>query len=348
MLGIGLPLRAQDRATVRGAVVAAETGERIPYALVVLEPRFSQRFADDAGAFVFLDVAPGEYHLLVRQVGFRPFDTTLTVASATPPLRIELARIAVELSSITVAAAGQCRSAGRPDPVADRQMATIFEQLALNAQRQAVLLDRYPFRYQVIRTMSDQVRPSHFSAGQPLARAPRNRVDTLNLSSSARWPYAPGRVVAEGPQIGGNRTRDVHLPVLADLADSLFQAWHCFSYAGTERVDGRTLIRLDFKAAEQLREPDVNGSAWLDPGSYQVLQVRVELTKVTRAAPGVSAWVASSTFREILPNVTVTDRMSATTTMEPTFGSDLLGRSEAQQLVNVMFMGARPGTETSP
>lgn len=345
LLAAAAPGLAQNRPVVRGAVVAAENGERISYALVVLEPRFSQRFADDQGTFAFLNVQPGQYHLLVRQVGFHPFDTAITVGATMPSLRIELRRIAVELHTITVAAPGRCRTSGTPDPVANGQLATIFEQLTLNAQRQAVLLDKYPFEYVVIRQLTDIVRVPN-TTGRV---ANRTRTDTLTFLSRDRWPYAPGRVATEAEDYALTRTRLVRLPVLADFADSLFQNWHCFSYGGVETINDRRLIRLDFKPSERLREADVSGSAWLDPDSYQVTRVFVRLTHIEKVADGVESWTASSTFRDILPNLSVTERMSATTSLIPASVSGVVvGRAERQDLLRVAFRGATPGSESVP
>jgi hypothetical protein len=342
LLAVAGPLVAQNPAVVRGAVVA-ETGERIPYALVVLEPRFSQRFADDQGNFTFLGVAPGQYRLLVRQVGYHPFDSALTVSASTPPLRIELRRIAVELNSITVAAAARCRTSGHADPVADNQLATVFEQLSLNAQRQSVLLDRYPYEYFLVRQLSDIIR----SPQSQNRVTTRTRTDTLSYMSSSRWPYGIGKVAT--PSENDTRTKLVHLPVLADFADSLFQAWHCFSYGGLEAVDEQRLIRLNFKASERLHEPDVNGSVWLDPETYQVVRTQVELTKLERVADGVLRWQATTTFRQILPYLSVTQRMDATTThTDASVAGIVIGRTERQDLLRVVFHGAQPGSNNVP
>ena len=329
---------------VRGAVVAAETGERIPYALVVLEPRFAQRFADDQGTFAFLDVPPGQYRLKVRQVGFHPLDSLLTV-SATVSLRIELRRIAVELNTITVATAGRCQSRGLRDSVGNRELASIFEQLSLNAQRQALLLDRYPYEYFLVRQRTD------------IVRSPRSRdqvvnitqTDTLSYFSRDRWPYALGKVATEAEDYEISRTKLVHLPVLADFADSLFQAWHCFSYGGVDTVDNRPLIRLNFKASERLREPDVNGSAWLDAENYQVMRTQVQLTHLERVADGVQEWQATTTFRQLLPYLSVTQRMDATTTLTAAaISGQIVGRTERQDLLRVVFHGATPGSNNVP
>jgi len=322
-------LAAQEptRATLRGVVVS-ETGERVAYAVVLLQPGFPQQFADDGGGFVIAGVTPGAYRLLVRQVGFVPFDSAVTISSATPPLRIALRRVAVQLAAVTVQTSRRCLQPGVPDSTVNPELAAVFEQLRLNAERYRLLIDQYPFRYVITRQLGE-VRKD---------RGETTRTDTLVLRSNSRWPYEPGRVVSDDPIDGRRGVRNVHLPGLADIADPAFQNYHCFHLVGLDTLDGQSLVRLDFRAAESLREPDVNGTAYLDPVSYQVRSTSVTLTHLERAVTGVTSWVATVTFRELRSNLIVIDRMSALTTNQP--GRDpwaIVGRTELQRLSRVEF-----------
>jgi len=319
--------QAPARATLRGVVVS-ESGERVAYAVVQLAPAFGRRFADENGAFAFTDVVPGDYRLVVRQVGFVPFDSTVSVSPATPGLRIALRRVAVQLTELVVSATGKCLAPGAPDSASNPDLWKVFEQLRLNAERQQMLLDQYPFRYTITRRLADLRRDGDETT----------RTDTMRLRSNSRWPYAPGRVVTDDPIEGRTGVRNVHLPVLADFADSAFQNNHCFHLAGLDSLEGRALVRLDFRAAEALRQPDVDGSAYLDPVSYQVRHTSVKLTRVNRAAAGVTSWVATATFRELRENLIVVDRMSALTAIQPGRGpATIIGRSELQRLTRVEF-----------
>ncbi len=331
-------------AMVRGVVVGSEDGARVAYAVVMLEPAFGRRFADGNGAFFFAGAAPGSYRLSVRQVGFSPFDSTITVTPGTPALRIELRRIAVSLTAVTVTASGPCTAPGIPDRDRDPQLAEVFGQLRQNAERFRLLADQYPFRYRMVRRFGIE----EASGSQ------RGSTDTLVLLSSARWPYAPGRVVTPDPDIFDSRI--VHLPVLADLADSAFHANHCFRLAGLEPYgdDGPLLVRLDFRAAQALREPDVDGSAWLDPETYQLRHVRVSLTRLERAARGVREWTATTSFREIVASVAVPVSISAVTAFDTRRyvgrGRADVGRTEDQRLLGVEFLRAPPAAarDSSP
>ncbi len=322
--------------TLRGAVVAAEDGARVPFAVVMLEPGFGRRFSDGDGRFFFAGAPPGTVRLSVRQVGYSPFDTTITLTAATPPLRVELRRIAVSLTAVTVTASGPCTNPGVPDRSRDPQLAEVFAQLRQNAERFRLLADQYPFRYRMAREF----------AVEEASGARRATTDTLTLLSSARWPYAPGRVVTPDPDIADSRI--VHLPVLADLADSVFHATHCFRLAGLESFvdDGPLLVRLDFRAAESLRDPDVDGSAWLDPDTYQLRHVRVSLTRLARAARGVREWTATTGFREVVANVAVPTSISAVTAYDARRyagrGRADVGRTEDQRLIGVEFLRTPP------
>jgi len=331
---------AQDvaRSTLHGAVVAAGTGARIPFSVVVLEPGFPRQFTDEDGGFIFASVAPGPYRLLVRQLGYAPFDSTIALGPETPPLRIELHRLALRLDAITVAASVTCINPGPPDSAASPALAAVFGQLRQNAERSRLLLDAYPFRYTYVRELTDIVRNGD----------DRTMTDTVVLRSDARWPYAPGRVVTEDEDSRRHRGRTVHVPILADFADDAFQRTHCFRYAGREPFEGHDMLRIDFSAAERLREPDVNGSAWLDPDTYQIHATTVTLTHLSRAAQGVTGWQATTVFRAIRPNLLVTDRVSVVTSGLSFRGPRaIVGRTEQKRLIAVAFLRALPAAPDS-
>ncbi len=321
-----------QRVVVRGAVFSAETGEGIPYAVVVLRPRFAQRFADSAGSFAFLDVPAGAYQLSVRQVGYRPLDTTVTVGTVAVGLRFELRRVAVELAAITVSAEAACVEPGPPDPARDSALAIVFEQLRENAARYLLMADQYPFRYRMARQLTQE-----YQSGA-------SRVvygDTLEFRSQDRWHYRPGRVVTYG-RGALSRTKIVHLPELPDLADPNFHRTHCFRLAGLDTLDGRPHVRVEFRAAASLDEADVDGSAWLDGARYRLRQIEVRLTRPERADQEISALSAFVWFREELPYLLLAERVFALTTRRRPGAGGFVGRIEEQRLTGVEFR-RRPG-----
>ena len=324
------PAAAQDRVLLRGGVVAADGGERIPYAVVLLRPQFDQRFTDGEGTFTFLGLRPGSYGLLVRQIGYQPFDTVITVTGAPVSLRIELRRIAVQLAGLTVSPEAECLTPGPPGAGDPPALHTLFEQLRQNADRYRLLAEAYPFRYRVTRRITVE-RADGTSGSFP--------VDTLERRSDERRRYRPGRV-ADWGRGAQRRTRLIYLPELPDLADSNFQAVHCFRYAGVDTVAERALLRLEFRASAALRDPDVDGSVWLDPASYQLRQLTIRLTLPERAMRGVTALSATVTFREALPSLIVPELVTGLTTWAP--GDAFVGQFEEQRLLTLEFR-RRPG-----
>jgi len=315
---------------VRGTVVT-EAGERVSYAVVVLEPGFSQRFADEGGRFALTGVAPGRYRLIVRQVGYLPFDSSIAVTPGSAPMRVQLTRVAIRLAEMRVSSSNEC--AATDSDSGDAALATVFEQVKQNADRYRLLSVTYPFTYRVSRRLADQYRDGFERAS----------TDTLVFSSTSHWDYAPGTVVTPDPDHAGHGTQVVHLPVLQDLADPNFHRTHCFSLRGIDNVEGKPYIRLDFKALGRLRDPDVDGSAFLDPDTYQIRYVRVSLTQLARSIATVAEWTAMTTFKELVPNLLVIERVDVATRLSvgPRSGP-VVGRTEQQRLMGVTFLRPLP------
>jgi hypothetical protein len=323
------------RGAVRG-VVRSTLGDRISYAVVVLEPGVPQRFTDDSGNFVFPSLAPGSYRLRARQVGFKPFDTTLVVPrDSTVVVAISLEHLVVELEEISVVAratsSDRCTAPGPPDPKVDPDFAAVFDQLRQNAERYWLLADSYPAIYRMERRFG---HPDQYRNGLAV-----ERTDTLALRTDARWHYAPGRVVTEvrGPQ--GPETQ-VNLPGLPDFADSTFLANHCFKFAGLASVEGQRYARLDFRAAEAITAPDANGSALLDTASYLIRFLQVRLTKPDLAAASLDGLEATVAFREIMPSLVLPDRISSV--QGNVYRTGFVQSIEEQRTVGFTFLRALP------
>jgi hypothetical protein len=338
-LAAAAPLRAQNppqTGVVRG-IVRSTLGEAIPYAVVALEPGPPRRFTDDSGTFAFPGLAPGTYHLRVRQVGYKPFDTTLAVPRGGAVMVVaSLEHLVVELEEIRVVARasrwGKCTDPGPPDSASAPDAAALFEQLRQNAERYWLLADAYPAVYRMERRFG---RPDYTRRGVVV-----NRTDTVDLQTNARWGYAPGRVVVEEPRPGGGTDRQVNLPTLPDLADSKFLANHCFRVGGIESVDGVRYVRLDFRAAEAIEAPDADGSAYLDPDTYLIRFVRVQLTRPELAMAGLGSFEATVTFREIVASLVLPDHISSVQTVVD--GLRHVETVEEQQTVDFHFLQALP------
>ena len=331
------PAHAQatpQRAAVHGTV-RSNLGDRIPYAVVSLEPGALRRFTDDSGTFAFPGLAPGTYHLRARQVGYKPLDTTVVVpGGGTADMDVSLERLVVELEEIRVVArAGEsrrCTEPGPPDAAVAPELAAVFDQLRQNAERYWLLADSYPALYRMERRFG---RPDRYGRLQTI------RIDTTELRTDARWRYAPGRVVTDvrGPR--GGTEAQVNLPGLPDFADTTFLANHCWSLRGLDTLAHAYYVRLDFRAAERITEPDADGSAYLDPDSYLIRVVKVRLTRPGQAAYGLESMEATVAFREIVPSLVLPDRISST---EAYGATAVVGSAEEQRTVDFRFLHALP------
>lgn len=326
-------------ATVRG-VVRATTGEAIPYASVALLPAFATRFTDDSGAFVFTAVAPGTYHLVARQVGYTPRDTSIVVeASASVTVAVALEHFVVELSAITVVGAmarpgglWRCTNPGAPDSAQDPAGAAVFDQLRENAQRYLLLADSYPAFYRLERRFGRHDRDWE--------RLAVSWADTVGLRTDTRWRYAPGHLLADMPLARGRTELEVQLPTLPDLVDPVFLRNHCFRLEGLDTIAGGQYVRLDFRAAERIVDPDADGSAYLDRSTYLIRYAKVWLTRPERAGTGLASFQATVAFREILPDLVLPERISSVQFAYQ--GAQLVEFAEEQRMIDMSFLRPLP------
>jgi len=321
--------------SIRGVVRSG--GEPVPYAVVALVPGRTQRFTDDSGAFVFTGVAPGTYRLLVRQIGFLPSDTTVTKTAGTPlEVTVSLERLTVELAEITVTAPRRCTAPGPPDTTQAGNLAAVFDQLRQNAERYALLADSYPFVLRIARAFVD-----YDAADQVVWSA----ADTVRFQSNARTRYRPGDVVGWGTGPARSVARIVNLPTLSDLADSAFLANHCFAYAGAADRDGEHLVQIQFRAADSLRTPDIDGEVELDAQTFQVRRATIRLTRAGRALPGLLSAASVVTFAELYPNILVPKLVESTLVpaVRPDVSHPVARSTEVRRLLDVHFLRPLPG-----
>ena len=322
-----------DAQVIRGGVVDP-AGGNLGYSVVSLVGTSRQLLTDDAGRFVFAGLEPGSYRLRARHLGFAPLDTTIVLAAdSSVEVELRLTHLTIRLSEMRVVAPGPCIHPGVPDASTDYSLAAVFGQLRENADRAIALAEQFPFLYRMERRISEKA----VNVGDhALTR------DTIAFDGNARWVYHPGNMIA-AVNDHGRMTTQLNIPGLAQLADSNFHAAHCFTYGGVRKVAGKQYIRVDFEPDVHLETPDIEGSVFLDPESYQIRRIEMSLTQPDMVGSRITALKVTSTFREIVSSIVMLDSAEGVTTLQPPSGGPVV-RTERQKNVGVLFSrGVPPG-----
>lgn len=324
-----------DAHLVTGVAVSRTTQAPLGHAIVSLQPIGRQRFTDDQGRFAFTGLPPGVYRLRATHLGFAPTEISVTVLpdSAATRVRVELDEVQVHLATVHVTAAAQCTTPGAPDPVKEREFTVVYQQLEQNAQQYRLLADSVPYAYLEQRTTYSILTDSAIRD---------QKVDTALLKSDRPlWTYLAGKVLVSRGQEGL-----MHLPILSDFASDEFVKNHCFHYGGEVWTLEGAAIRIDFRAADRLHSPDVNGTILLDAKSYQIQSTELRLSRIPdELSRYVSAVSATTYFREVEPSVIVISRVHGVWTMYPPT-LNIVGtaaRVDDQTLLTFGFVGTNPG-----
>jgi hypothetical protein len=310
-------------------VTSRDDGQALPYGTVTIEPLGITRFTDETGHLTFRRLAPGQYALQAREIGFAPADTVVTVhAGEQQSVTIALRRVAIQLGRITVRAhrSKDCTGTGLPEYSGEPDVTEVFRQLRANIDRVRLLVDEYPLQYSLERVRLTR-RP-----GEP-DKVVQHDTTTFD---DRRDSYRPGEVVYFDLD-HGERKQMARLITFADLADSSFQANHCFDYGGQPFVDGKRMIQIDVRAAKWLRAPDVEGSIFLDAARYVVRRAAFHLSHPERAVPPIGTFGITTTFREIAPLITLFETVD---TDQPVDGERAL---EHDRLLSFLYVQRLPG-----
>src|SRR5436190_5975655 len=210
--------------TIVGVIVSRETGLTMAYSVVALPAFNRERFTSERGAFLFSGIPAGPTRLRVRRIGYLTTDTVINVrADVIDTVRVEMQRVAVQLSTVDVRGFPPCTRPGAPNVENDPTLATMFEQLMLNAQQFELLSKSYPFSYLLVATLAhvdkDGVRY-------------QDDIDSVRITSTETWKYRPGALV--GFSSTGRRFGDrvFRVPTLLNFADPDFVKSHCFHNGG--------------------------------------------------------------------------------------------------------------------
>ncbi|MEP6936421.1 MAG: carboxypeptidase regulatory-like domain-containing protein, partial [Nitrospirota bacterium] len=322
--------------TLTGTIVAEGTGRPIPFSTVRLQPIGRERFTDQEGAFVYYAVAPGKYELHIRQVGYLPEDTTFIVSANVPMnLVVTMNRIAAALDEVKVTAPPRlCLVPDEFGAVADSELTLVLGEAKKNAEREQLLRHTYPFEYRIAQTHDTYDIDSKRHTLQ---------YDTAEFRSDDSWRYRRGRVVSNDRSKLFGDVRLMRLPTLSDLADRSFLTNHCFKYAGVVDQDGARTHRIDFSPDSLLIAPDVEGSIFMDSATYKIRRAEFRLTKGGTVKPAILGMEVTTTYREILPNVSLFDEIKSTQPLGATkAGGSRTESRESQRLMSFRFLIISP------
>jgi hypothetical protein len=238
---------------------------------------------------------------------------------------LRMTRLAIQLPAVH-SVGRVCREPGAPGRRSDPGLLELYGQLLQNAETFRLLSAAYPYVYaserQFVTTLNDSV----------IQRTP---MESLAGTSERAWKYEAGKMVFQT-----DAKTNMHLPTLAIFADESFARAHCFDYGGLVEVDGAFLLRIDFTPDERITQPDVSGSIFLDAKTYQIRRSEITLSKVPYHLSGqMTGHSVTTFFTEIVPGVPIIGAFQARV-MKIRDGEVL---TELQRVVEVQFIGARPG-----
>jgi len=341
-VGSQTPSRPDSTGAVVGAVVMREGEFPLAYSVVSAVALGRERFSNERGVFSLTDLPVGPVRLRIRHLGYTPAELTVNVrAGSIDTIRVTLTHIAVRLSTFQVRAYPECKNPGVPAPSGDSAFATVFDQLRQNAEQYRLLAETYPFNYGMTRTMSHTLVNG---TSRP------DGVDTLVIASRAQWTYKPGSVLSRPsqPRSPSGGTLVLNIPTIVHFADRTFLDNHCFHNGGLESVGSAELLRVDFVAASRIRDPDVNGSIYLDPSTFQVKRSVLRLSRIPGAISGLLETEATTDFAEAFPSIPVIVGISSINRLEanPKRPFATATTNEEQRLIRVEFTKGIPGEDS--
>ena len=314
---VAAPSASAQSGVLIGQVLDRQAGAPLPFSGVSLVGQTLQRLTNDQGRFQIMDLAPGTVRIRVRRVGYSPLDTDVVIRSnETTEITVRLTHIVVRLAPVEVT--GEvCTHPGAPS-VANANLAAVFEQLTLNADQFRLVTTQYPFISVFDRYYGSLIEfpPAHADSANAKFDTAEviSRVDTIAIRSDRPWKYKPGEVIVEaGASILGVRY-GVEIPTLAVFGDAEFVKSHCFDDGGEVTVDGQRLRRIDFRASAKIRDPDLDGSMYLDPTSFVIRRSEISVSRPSEHTRSFSSIGVETIFDELVPGVPIITRTNGRNT----------------------------------
>lgn len=291
---ISLPAAHAQSSVVRGQVVLRDDGQPLPYTTVALLSQGTQRLTSDSGAFVLIDLPPGEVRLRFKRIGFVPKDTLVVLAPGeTARIRVELTHLIINLPAVVVS--GRCTNETPFEPKPGI-LAELFDQMNQNAERMTLLATARPFVMRVA---------SVGGLRNPDRPFVPTRVDTVERGALPVVRYEPKRVARRGTgRYAGSWM--IHMPELPDFADTAFTNNHCFRYAGQTRFATDSVIAVDFEPVPWLdKEVDIKGTIYLRVDGYQLVALVARTNRMPSNSRHIADYTHQTRFREVVPGIPV-------------------------------------------
>ena len=103
----------------------------------------------------------------------------------------------------------------------------------------------------------------------------------------------------------------LHLPDLANLADTAFTNNHCFRYSGQGRWEADSVIKVDYEPVPWLdKETDIKGTIYLRVKDYQLVGTTTTLNRIPPqfwGSNGLEELTIHARFAEIVSGIPTLD-----------------------------------------
>ena len=259
-------------------VTDASTAQPLQGALVVLtDPagaHAGSALTDPRGRFLFTDMAPGTYTARAELIGFSTEAQTVTVGArgiVLVELRLEIR--AIELEGLSVEGKGRCRL--RPE--AGLRVAEVWDEVrkALEAARWTEEYGVYEYR---TRRYSHDVEEETGLVAHQESRQKRVYLAVPYESRPAEDLLENGFVQS---RTDGGEGDLYFAPDASVLLSDIFLDSHCMRLRAGDG-DEAGLVGLTFEPVRGRRIPDIAGTLWIDPNSWQLSHLEYSYENVRR------------------------------------------------------------------
>ena len=103
-------------------------------------------------------------------------------------------------------------------------------------------------------------------------------------------------------------------------------------------------LRVDFLAASRIKAPDVDGSMYIDPTTFQIRRSVLRLTRIPEETPQIASVTVVTEFRAIVPSIAIPSSISSTHRLFADSTRPVLPMAayETQRLIHVTFLKTKP------